>query len=1074
MKEINRRDFLGGIGAAAFAAAWAYSRVAVVAQQRTRTGGGRPLPAFDLPHLRVSSLEGTHAYPDVAVAPGGVVWIAYVSTHMAGDFIAARSFDGKELSGHLKVSEQTGVECQPAVCPAGKDDAWIAWSARRGGKWLVLARRVGSGRMSREHVVGEGGQCNWTPAVAPAGDGGVWVAWQRLDGKRKGIFARRFESDTWRDELLLSGDESQCHRPAAALSADGTVIFAWDCYRGARYTALWRAWKDGSLSAVRTLADDGAFINADCSLAPDERGRVWFTCCRDRGYALGAIDGERVLTPAGSASAAPALAMDGRGRPWTCAQRLHVVCRDSDGPYSPLRAQPQGPWNIQGEKSRICVLGDKVWVIWEDMAGEIWMRPYAIGGSLGGAPVLKAKAARKAKRSIPSRPKPSSLKYDGKRYGVYFGDLHLHVTASEGWGYYDWMYNRQRDRDGLDFMATTDHDACTPDFLSPSEWAIIQENSRRFCVPGIFSTFPGWEVSGPGQRGRYGDRNVICIDDEQEHINCTEARANRPDRLYATLDPTKYLIQAGHHVSRKFAPTDWEFLPGKATPFVEITSVHGVFEYTGNAGAPRDEQTGHCVQDGLARGHRIGIMSSSDDHHAATGRSNDCIAAIATANTREALWEAFRARRVYATRRERYFIDFRVDSHIMGEEFFVREPGKRHVTATVRSASEKPVGTVEVVRNNKVVHKVETDRDSANVDFTDDGRTGTVTTYYYLRVTGIPGRAMAWSSPVWATVLDVRPAVGRLLIPAGETRSVRVEVASPLEAKQAVLRAQVSKKGWSVRPEKTALTGEPGKPAAVVLEVTAPKGTDKEKAELTFTLETDGRKLDALRRVALHLDHWPEEGFRSAAPAAVSDRAKVAPNHIRSAGRVDKPQTKHFIRNWALLGPFPFDRRECKSIECRESVNFSPRGVNEAALAPAIGLDIADRRWVSYRPFNSEGKEGGRGEYIQLDSGGMSIDIVEHAYAYLAAHVFAPAAGKYRLLFGTDDYARVWLNGKLVYTYNDERRGATIDGDDAGQVQLAAGANILLVKLVNVNSGWGMYARLVTPDGKAVTFADAP
>ena len=204
MKEINRREFLGSVGAAAFSVAWASSRVAEAAKRSRRTLTRRALPAFDLPHLRVSSLEGTHAYPDAAAAPGGVTWITYVTTYMAGDFIAARSFDGKALSGHLKVSEATGVECQPAVCSAGKDAAWIAWSARRGGKWLVLARRVEGGRMSREHVVGEGGQCNWTPAVAPTSEGGVWVAWQRHDGKRKSIFARRFESGKWEREVLIS------------------------------------------------------------------------------------------------------------------------------------------------------------------------------------------------------------------------------------------------------------------------------------------------------------------------------------------------------------------------------------------------------------------------------------------------------------------------------------------------------------------------------------------------------------------------------------------------------------------------------------------------------------------------------------------------------------------------------------------------------------------------------------------------------------------------------------------------------------------------------------------------------
>ena len=65
---------------------------------------------------------------------------------------------------------------------------------------------------------------------------------------------------------------------------------------------------------------------------------------------------------------------------------------------------------------------------------------------------------------------------------------------------------------------------------------------------------------------------------------------------------------------------------------------------------------GNTVRDALERGYRLGFVGSGDSHdghpglvHLASGGSGGLAGILAKARTREAVLEALRARRVYAT-----------------------------------------------------------------------------------------------------------------------------------------------------------------------------------------------------------------------------------------------------------------------------------------------------------------------------------------------------------------------------------------------------------------------------------------
>ena len=131
----------------------------------------------------------------------------------------------------------------------------------------------------------------------------------------------------------------------------------------------------------------------------------------------------------------------------------------------------------------------------------------------------------------------------------------------------------------------------------------------------------------------------------------------------------------------------WGKGPGEASdpimePLVEIFQASRVsseypgcptlcnaFYQTGEASTFNVE--GGYVSDALAQGIKMGFIASSD--HMSTHRSYAC--AYAMENTREALMEAFIARRIYAAS-DRILCEFYMGDAFMGEELQILE-GKR-------------------------------------------------------------------------------------------------------------------------------------------------------------------------------------------------------------------------------------------------------------------------------------------------------------------------------------------------------------------------------------------------------------
>ncbi len=232
------------------------------------------------------------------------------------------------------------------------------------------------------------------------------------------------------------------------------------------------------------------------------------------------------------------------------------------------------------------------------------------------------------------------------------------------------------------------------------EWRELEAQTRAFHAPGSFVTFPGYEWQGDG---RWGDHNVL-FHEEGGSVD----RVDALPELYAALRG-RNAIAIPHHTAYKAEcrGREWTMCDENLSPFAEIYSVHG--------GSETDEEccglrintkmgpsvSGGTYQDALDRGLHLGAIGSTDGTGVFPGRYHwGLMACLAPELTREALWEAFLERRVYAVTGDRIELDFHLNDAVMGSRVTASAVRRIRVAVVGSDALDR----IEVLRNGRVIH----------------------------------------------------------------------------------------------------------------------------------------------------------------------------------------------------------------------------------------------------------------------------------------------------------------------------------------------------------------------------------
>jgi hypothetical protein len=300
-------------------------------------------------------------------------------------------------------------------------------------------------------------------------------------------------------------------------------------------------------------------------------------------------------------------------------------------------------------------------------------------------------------------------------YRLWWGDLHSHCSISYGHGTVDQALARARQQ--LDFCSITGH-AFWPDMPADrSTYAeIIDYHTEGFArlarnwdrliarqaaatEPGRFLVFPSYEWHSL----KYGDHNVYSRGPELALVDAPDLPALR------AAARNQEAIVIPHHIgyAAGYRGIAWQHFRDDGSPFVEIYSLHGCSESDAapypmlHDMGPRDAASTAAA--GWDRGHRFGIIASTDHHSAYPGSHGDGrLAVFAPSLTREAIWDALLARRVYAATGDRIDARFFVDDAWIGST--IRSVGKRRLQVAVRGSDA--LDRVEILKNGRIIRRL--------------------------------------------------------------------------------------------------------------------------------------------------------------------------------------------------------------------------------------------------------------------------------------------------------------------------------------------------------------------------------
>ena len=232
-------------------------------------------------------------------------------------------------------------------------------------------------------------------------------------------------------------------------------------------------------------------------------------------------------------------------------------------------------------------------------------------------------------------------------------------------------------------------------------WQAVCDLAAAETRDGDFVIFPGYEWQGDG---RHGDHNVFFLHDHPPILRCPTL-----PELYDEIRRRDLAALAiPHHTAYRVGvrAKDWTVHDEALSPFAEIFSLHGCSESDEEWIGLRKNwhmgpgAGGGTIEDGLARGLKVGIIASTDAHYGIPAvYGGGLMACYAERLTRGSLWEAFTARRVYGVTGDRIELDFTVEDAVMGEE--IRKAGS--VRALVRVRGCDAIDRIELMRGSRVI-----------------------------------------------------------------------------------------------------------------------------------------------------------------------------------------------------------------------------------------------------------------------------------------------------------------------------------------------------------------------------------
>ncbi len=476
-------------------------------------------------------------------------------------------------------------------------------------------------------------------------------------------------------------------------------------------------------------------------------------------------------------------------------------------------------------------------------------------------------------------------------YTLYFGQLHSHTTYSDGSGTLEsaleYIGSLPEDAN-VDFVAFTDHSnyfdksgeanpeqalydmtlatSYSQELWSAYKGAIADFNAQNTGVVALGGFEMTWS-GGPGHMNTFATEGIVSRNNTTLNNKSSDAGMKLYYNLLGQEEGVDSITQLNHPGTTFGNFSDFAYWDEAYDSVVQLVEVGNGEGQIGAGGYyPSYEQYTLA----LDKGWHVAPTNNQDNHKGKWGNANDARdVVLAESLTEEAIYEAIRARRVYATEDKNLELTYSVNDLPMG--------------TVIETVPEKLVFDISVQDPDSTdsTAKVELIVNSGKVAYTwDDAAvlaTGVLTaeldpsySYYYVRVTQADGD-LAVTAPVWvgeSLTLGIDSVTADSLTPVtGETVSLTAKLHNG-EASDALVKSVT----WSIGSQVLAVdttartlsadseldvtfawTPETAKQTTITVTVVM----ELESSEYTFTatVDLDVRSADSLAYILVDASH---------------------------------------------------------------------------------------------------------------------------------------------------------------------------------------------------------------------------
>ena len=298
-----------------------------------------------------------------------------------------------------------------------------------------------------------------------------------------------------------------------------------------------------------------------------------------------------------------------------------------------------------------------------------------------------------------------SAEIEGKQFNLYWGDLHCHSgLTGDAEGEPDEIVLYARDRARLDVMVLQDNDEVHGRILTEGEYQLGVTHSQWITEPGKFVALPGYEWTQRTSKQGIPDPYKSAF--EQSFPN---SYPNHRTIIYPIKGgPIVRYFEVGHDFKLM---ADTVYRHGGI-----LHSQHPAFDISDHPAETNLEVTAcwgiyirsvpERFHGELNKGRRMGFIGTSDSHRRNPGLCGGLTGIYAEELTPEAIHEALRSHRVFATNGSKIVVDSRVNGKF-SDEVVKAEDGTVVVSLFLRGT--QPITKVKLMGDGKAVAQFEGD-----------------------------------------------------------------------------------------------------------------------------------------------------------------------------------------------------------------------------------------------------------------------------------------------------------------------------------------------------------------------------